>query len=102
MPTIDLTRLVPSTSPASSATSSRCRATSGPSPTPSGQTLAGHDHLELIRDGDAIVARTDLGRAKRVVIAGHIDTVPLNDNLPTRFETDATASSTSGAAAPST
>ncbi len=44
-------------------------------------------HLEVIRDGDAIVARTGLGRARRVVIAGHIDTVPLNGNLPTRFET---------------
>ena len=39
-------------------------------------------HLEVIRDGDAIVARTNLGRAKRVVIAGHIDTVPVADNLP--------------------
>jgi succinyl-diaminopimelate desuccinylase len=39
-------------------------------------------HLEVIRDGDAIVARTNLGRARRVVIAGHIDTVPLADNLP--------------------
>lgn len=39
-------------------------------------------HLEVIRDGDAIVARTNLGRAKRVIIAGHIDTVPLADNLP--------------------
>ncbi|MET0726072.1 MAG: succinyl-diaminopimelate desuccinylase [Leifsonia sp.] len=45
-------------------------------------------HLEVIRDGDTIVARTDLGRDRRVVIAGHIDTVPLNDNLPTRFETE--------------
>ena len=44
-------------------------------------------HLEVIREGNTIVARTQLGRAKRVVIAGHIDTVPLNDNLPTRFET---------------
>lgn len=42
-------------------------------------------HLELIRDGDAIVARTQLGRDQRVVIAGHIDTVPVNDNLPTRL-----------------
>jgi succinyl-diaminopimelate desuccinylase len=49
--------------------------------------LAGFDHLEIIRDGDTIVARTNLGRAQRVVIAGHIDTVPLNNNLPTRFET---------------
>ena len=49
--------------------------------------LADSAHLEIIRDGDTIVARTNLGRAKRVVIAGHIDTVPLNNNLPTRFET---------------
>lgn len=50
--------------------------------------LAGRDHLEATRDGDAIVARTSLGRDTRVVIAGHIDTVPVNRNLPTRFETD--------------
>ena len=52
------------------------------------EALAGHDHLEVIRSGDAIVARTSLGRAKRVVIAGHIDTVPVNNNLPTRFDDD--------------
>jgi succinyl-diaminopimelate desuccinylase len=52
------------------------------------ETLAGYDHLEVVRDGDAVVARTRLGRAQRVVVAGHIDTVPLNRNLPTRFETD--------------
>ncbi|MBC7443319.1 MAG: succinyl-diaminopimelate desuccinylase [Ramlibacter sp.] len=51
------------------------------------RALAGFDHLEIIRDGDTVVARTHLGRAQRVVIAGHIDTVPLNRNLPTRFET---------------
>jgi succinyl-diaminopimelate desuccinylase len=45
-------------------------------------------HLEVTRDGDLIVARTRLGRARRVVIAGHIDTVPVNGNLPTRFETE--------------
>ena len=44
--------------------------------------LGAASHLEVIRDGDAIVARTNLGRARRVVIAGHIDTVPLADNLP--------------------
>ena len=33
--------------------------------------------LELTRDGDAIVARTSLGRAERVILAGHLDTVPL-------------------------
>ncbi|MGV9193398.1 succinyl-diaminopimelate desuccinylase [Microbacterium sp. MC2] len=41
-------------------------------------------HLEVHRDGDTIVARTMLGRAQRVVIAGHIDTVPINRNLPVR------------------
>ncbi|MFZ2964840.1 MAG: succinyl-diaminopimelate desuccinylase [Rhodoglobus sp.] len=49
-------------------------------------SLATADHLELSRDGDAIVARTRLGRAKRVIIAGHIDTVPVNANLPVREE----------------
>ena len=51
-------------------------------------SLAGCEHLELTRDGDALVARTRLGRDRRVVIAGHVDTVPLNGNLPTRFETE--------------
>ena len=41
-------------------------------------------HLEVHRDGDTIVARTRRGRAQRVVIAGHIDTVPINGNVPTR------------------
>jgi succinyl-diaminopimelate desuccinylase len=50
--------------------------------------LAGLEHLELFRDGDTIVARTDLGRDRRVVIAGHIDTVPINANLPTRIDGD--------------
>lgn len=45
-------------------------------------------HLHVLRDGDAIVARTELGRAQRVVIAGHIDTVPVNNNLPTRLVGD--------------
>ena len=43
-------------------------------------------HLSVDRDGDAVVARTNLGRDERVVIAGHIDTVPLGDNLPCRVE----------------
>ena len=33
--------------------------------------------LDLIRDGDSIIARTSLGRAERVILAGHLDTVPL-------------------------
>jgi len=46
--------------------------------------LAPLAHLEVARRGNTLVARTALGRGERVVIAGHIDTVPLNDNLPAR------------------
>jgi len=47
--------------------------------------LKAYPHLDVIRDGDAIIAKTNLGRDKRVVIAGHIDTVPVADNLPTKI-----------------
>ncbi len=49
--------------------------------------LRGLGHLDLVRHGDALVARTNLGRSTRVVVAGHVDTVPINRNLPSRFET---------------
>lgn len=42
-------------------------------------------HLTVTRDQDAIIARTSLGRASRVAIAGHIDTVPVADNLPVQL-----------------
>ena len=45
-------------------------------------------HLEVVRDGDAVVARTRLGRGERVVLAGHLDTVPVAGNLPVRREGD--------------
>jgi succinyl-diaminopimelate desuccinylase len=48
--------------------------------------LAALGHLTVTRRGNTIVARTDLGRGERVVIAGHLDTVPVNDNLPARRE----------------
>ncbi|GAA4412024.1 succinyl-diaminopimelate desuccinylase [Fodinibacter luteus] len=44
-------------------------------------------HLDVTRLGNTVVARTSLGRAERVVLAGHLDTVPLTSdpaNLPTR------------------
>ena len=47
--------------------------------------LAKYSHLEVMRDGDAIVARTNFGHSTRVVIAGHIDTVPVADNLPVKL-----------------
>lgn len=44
------------------------------------------DHLSVERLGNVVVARTDLGRSERVLLAGHLDTVPLTDppNLPVR------------------
>lgn len=41
-------------------------------------------HLEVTRSGNTVLARTNLGRPFRVVLAGHLDTVPINDNLPLR------------------
>ena len=40
--------------------------------------------LEIIRNGNAVLARTHLGRPTRVLLAGHLDTVPVADNLPSR------------------
>jgi succinyl-diaminopimelate desuccinylase len=38
------------------------------------------DHLDVARVGNTVIARTSLGRARRVVLAGHLDTVPPADN----------------------
>ena len=38
--------------------------------------------LTVTRHGNTVVARTSLGLSERVVIAGHLDTVPVNANLP--------------------
>ena len=43
---------------------------------------------QVIRNGDAVLARTDLGRPTRVILAGHLDTVPIADNLPSRSDAD--------------
>jgi len=60
------------------------------------QALADHveevlrqtSHLSVDRLGDTVMARTDLGREQRVVLAGHLDTVPLNDNFPSTVVDD--------------
>jgi len=39
-------------------------------------------HLRVERFGNSVVARTSLGRPERVVLAGHIDTVPIAGNVP--------------------
>ena len=43
-------------------------------------------HLSVARDGNCVVARTSLRRTRRVLLAGHLDTVPVADNLPSRRE----------------
>ncbi|MEV0587419.1 succinyl-diaminopimelate desuccinylase [Nonomuraea sp. NPDC050310] len=43
-------------------------------------------HLTVDRSGETVLARTELGRAERVLIAGHLDTVPVAGNLPSRVE----------------
>lgn len=53
------------------------------------QALTPVPWLELWRHSHSLVARTTLGRDERVVIAGHVDTVPVNANLPARIEDDA-------------
>lgn len=37
---------------------------------------------EVIRDGNRVLARTARGLPTRVVLAGHLDTVPIADNVP--------------------
>ena len=45
-------------------------------------------HVEVTRVGANLVARTHQGRATRVILAGHTDTVPVNGNARARIEGD--------------
>ena len=44
--------------------------------------------FEIIRNGNAVLARSRLGRPTRVLLAGHLDTVPAAGNVPSRREQD--------------
>lgn len=46
------------------------------------QALLGRDQLRVERDGNVVFARTEHGLANRIMLAGHLDTVPLHDNFP--------------------
>ena len=43
--------------------------------------------LEILRNGNALVARTNLDASSRVLLAGHLDTVPVAQNLPVERRT---------------
>ncbi|OBG37711.1 succinyl-diaminopimelate desuccinylase [Mycobacterium alsense] len=42
--------------------------------------------FEIVRNGNAVLARTSLNKPTRVLLAGHLDTVPIADNVPSRRE----------------
>jgi succinyl-diaminopimelate desuccinylase len=52
------------------------------------QRLRDCDWLEVTRIGDNVVARTALGRPQRLVLAGHLDTVPPNHNEEPKVDGD--------------
>jgi succinyl-diaminopimelate desuccinylase len=50
--------------------------------------LRGVGRLSVDRIGDNVVALTHIGLANRIVLAGHLDTVPANGNLDPKIEGD--------------
>lgn len=52
------------------------------------QALIGVEGIETTRLADNVVARTHLGRPSRIVLAGHLDTVPAAGNDHARIEGD--------------
>ncbi len=52
------------------------------------QRLRSISRLEVTRLDNNLVARTNLGRSKRIILAGHSDTVPANGNAVARIEGD--------------
>ncbi len=49
------------------------------------EALRSASYLQVTRQGNTLVARTELGWPERVLIGGHLDTVPSAGNLPHHF-----------------
>lgn len=52
------------------------------------EALAAVRRFEIERVGNTVLARTNLGHPQRVLMAGHLDTVPAAGNVPSRTEGD--------------
>ena len=52
------------------------------------KTLGASSWLQVERIGDNVVARTEIGRRQRLVLAGHLDTVPPGGNEVPRLDGD--------------
>jgi succinyl-diaminopimelate desuccinylase len=50
--------------------------------------LRAEQRFQVERAGNSVLARTNLGLPTRVLLAGHIDTVPIADNVPSRPDGD--------------
>ncbi|MBX6354478.1 MAG: succinyl-diaminopimelate desuccinylase [Micromonosporaceae bacterium] len=53
------------------------------------EVLRSVPHLSVQRFRNTVMARTELGLPRRVVLAGHLDTVPLAGNFPSTVEGEA-------------
>ena len=52
------------------------------------QALGAYSHLSVTRIGNSVIATNHADRGDRIVLAGHLDTVPANGNLPHRVESE--------------
>jgi succinyl-diaminopimelate desuccinylase len=50
--------------------------------------LAQASHLSVTRIGNSLIARTNGSRSERIIMAGHIDTVPVAQNVPSYIAGD--------------
>ena len=52
------------------------------------QALRAYSHLSVTRIGNSVIATNHADRGDRIVLAGHLDTVPANGNLPHHVESE--------------